>query len=282
MSIRSYLPPPHLSPAPGGAPDSRASDARPSPLAAALNLLVLGLFGHPWMAFWLGLHPQARTPLAWAYYDEIATAPVGARWRRGLSFFAALPAAASAQSDAESNDATRTGGEPPEPPPTRAGSAGLLSVGRLLAALVGGVVFAFFAVITWLAVFAEMGDITNRGTPTSGSEIAALGLMLLVASAPVALFLFRRRFTWRRAHDARKPRPQRLGWIVVLIVFAVVAFVGWLGVTFENLDRLDVRSRHAFDDTLGLTIMALIAWLPLALLLWRRHWTGGSTTSEQT
>ena len=160
--------------------------------------------------------------------------------------------------------------------PTHTGSAGLITVARTLAALLAGGLFAFFAVITWLAVFDEMVNITDRRAPTSGGEIAALGLILLVASTPVALFLLRRRFAWRPARHAAQSRSQTLGWVVVTIVFAVVAFGGWLGVTVENLDRLDARAGHTFDDTLGLTIMVLIAWLPLSLLLWRRHWTGGA------
>ena len=121
----------------------------------------------------------------------------------------------------------------------------------MFAALLVGGFFAVFTVITWIAVFGEMGDITDRRTPTSGGEIAALGLMLLIASAPVTLFLFRRRLTWRRPRDVEQSLAQSLGWVVVLIVFAVIAFGGWFGVTIENIDRLDLRTRHAFNDTLG-------------------------------
>ena len=141
----------------------------------------------------------------------------------------------------------------------------------MLALLVVGVFFAFFAVISWIAVFNEMGDIADRRGGTSGSEIAALGLMLIIASTPVAIFLLRRRFSWRRSRDAGESLPVTLGWVVVTIVFVVMAFVGWFGVTLENLDCLDVRFRHAFDHTLGLTMMALVTLVPLSLLAWRRY-----------
>jgi len=149
-----------------------------------------------------GRHHQRpyRPPLAWAYHDEITAAPANDRWRRGLSFFAALPAAAT-QSDAESHDATRTGGEPPEAPPTGTGSSGASVAARTLAAL-------------------------------------------------------------------------------VIAVIAVIAVVGWFGVTGENIDRLDVRFVHAFDDTLGLTIMVVLTSAPLTALLWRRHWLGAGRAAE--
>ena len=266
MSIRSYLP------AAGSPPPAAGAPERSGPRATILNLLVLSLLGRPWMALWFRLHPLARSPLAWAYHDEIAAAAPRDRWRRGLSFFTALPAAAAAQSDAESNDATRTAGDAPEPPPAQSASTDRLRLVRMFAALLVGSFFAVFAVITWIAVFGEIGDITDRRTPTSGGEIAALGLMLLIASAPVTLFLFRRRLTWRRPRDVEQSLAQSLGWVVVLIVFAVIAFGGWFGVTIENIDRLDLRTRHAFNDTLGLTMMALLAAAPLAALIWRRHW----------
>ena len=180
-------------------------------------------------------------------------------------------ASLSAQADAEANDATRTGGEPPEPPPTQTGSTDLLSAARILALLVVGVFFALFAVITWLGVFSEMGDIAERRAPPSASEIAALGLMLIVATAPGGVFLLRRRFALRRPCDAAEGLPVTLGWVIVTIVFVVIAFAGWFGVTLEHLDGLDGRLGHTFDDTLGLTMMTLVTWVPLSLLAWRRH-----------
>ena len=290
MSVRSYMPPPPLTNTPPNDPSdgsSRTATDRAGRRNALLNGLVLGLFGRIWMTLWLGLHPHARAPLAWAYHDEIAAAPPNDRWRRGLSFFATLPAAAAAQSDAEADDATRTGGDAPEPPPTHAGSLNIVGALGGLVALVAGVFFALLAVVTWIAVFGEMSDITDRRSATSGDEIAALGLMLLIASAPVTLFLLRRRFAWRpvRSSDGDNDNTQSLattlGWVVVLIVFAVIAFAGWLGVTLENIDRLDTRTRHGFDDTLGLTIMAVITSTPLAALVWRRHWRGASAAAER-
>ena len=84
----------------------------------------------------------------------------------------------------------------------------------------------------------------------------------------------RRRLTWRRTRHARESLPVTLGWVVVTIVFTMIAFVGWFGITIENLDRIDSRNIHAFDNSLGLTMIALTSWVPLALLGWRRHWLG--------
>jgi len=119
-----------------------------------------------------------------------------------------------------------------------------------------------------------MSDIADRSRATSGGEIAALGLILAVASTPIVLFLYRRRLTWRRTRHARESLPVTLGWVVVTIVFTMIAFVGWFGITIENLDRIDSRNIHAFDNSLGLTMIALTSWVPLALLGWRRHWLG--------
>ena len=269
LSTRSYLPPSAPQPnTPTGAP------ARLGPIAGLRNWIVLTLLGRPWLALWFGLHPAARAPLAWAYYEEIAAAPPAQRWRRGLSFFAGLPGAAAAQAEAETHDATRTGGDPPELPPTRSAAAGFSDALRLLTQLIPGAFFALVAVVAWLAVFGEMADIADRSRATSGGEIAALGLVLAVASAPVVPFLYRRRFTWRRARDAGESLPVTLGWVIVTIVFALIAFVGWFGITIENLDLIDRRNLHAFDHSLGLTMIALTSWLPLALLGRRRHWLG--------
>ena len=269
LGTHSYIAPPPASNTP-----RPQTDARHRPLAALRDWFLLTLLGRPWLALWFGLHPRARAPLAWAYYDEVATAAPADRWRRGLSFFATLPSAAATQAGAEANDATRTGGDPPELPPAGSGSAGFTDAARLLARLIPGAFFAFIAVITWLQVLGEMSDIADRSRSTSGSEIAALGLVLAVASTPIVLFLYRRRFTWRRTRDAGESLPVTLGWVVVTIVFSLIAFVGWFGITIENLDRIDSRNIHAFGNSLGLTMIALTSWVPLALLGWRRHWLG--------
>ncbi len=270
MSLAPYrtLPPP-----PPPASDPRTATASAGPLARALDALLLGIVGRAWLGLWLRLYPQARPVLAWTYHEEMAAAPPARRWRRGLSFFAGLPRTAAAQAQAESNDATHTGGDPPEPPPwPNAGSSELPRLLSLAASLVAGVFFAFFAVVTWFAVAGEMGNILGRTRPTSGDEIAALGLMALVASAPVLAILYRRRFVWRRPADTGESTPQLIGWAAALVAFGALAFIIWLGVVVENIDRLGGRSVHAFDNTLGLAIMPIVAALPLAALVRRRHW----------
>ncbi len=262
MSTHPDLPPP---PAP---PPSR----RPGRTAALLNFLVLGLFGRPWLALWFRLHPRARTPLSWTYCEEIAAAPQRERWRRGLRFFVALPGAAAAQAAAESTEATRTGGAPPDPAdPRGAHSSDPLVIARTSVLLAVTALVAFTAVGAWLRAFHLIGEILERPQPVAAGEVAVIGLLLALGSIPVIGILLRRRMAWRRPIHRAEPALVTAGWGVVLAVFCAVAFIGWFATMHEMFDRLDDGSLHGFNQFLGFAIIFLLVATPLGTLLWKRH-----------
>ena len=262
MSARRDLPPPPVPKRP----------RRPGRTAALLDFLILGIFGRPWMALWFRLYPRARTPLSWAYYEEIDAAPSGERWRRGLGFFVALPGAAAAQAEAESGETTRTGGASPEPAdPGGARFGDRLVVARTIVFLGVAALVAFTAVGAWLRAFHEIGEILDRSQPVAAGEVAALGLLLVLASIPVIGILLRRRMAWRRPIHQAEPALVTAAWGVVLAAFCAVAFVGWFATMHEMFDRFDDGSLHGFNQFLGFAIIFLLVATPLGALLWKRH-----------
>ena len=266
MSARRDLPPPPVPKRP----------RRPGRTAALLDFLIRGLFGRPWMALWFRLHPRARTPLSWTYHEEIAAAPPGERWRRGLGFFVALPGAAAAQAEAESGEATRTGGEAPAPAdPGGARFGDRLVLARRIVFLTVAALVAFAAAGAWFRAFYEIGEILDRPQPVAAGEVAALGLMLVLATIPVTIpvigVLQRRRLAWRRPIHQAEPALETACWGVVLAVFCAIAFIGWFATLHEMFDRFDAGSLHGFNQFAGFAIIFLIVTAPLGALLWKRH-----------
>ncbi len=272
-----------------------APRAAARPLHTVLNLLVIQVLGRPWTALWLALYPQARPAVLWTLREEIATAPSEERWRRALGFFAQLPRFAAAQSEAEGNPSTRTGGEPPEPPRDGDGAGNARSLWRAAGGVVGwtaAIALIVLAVVMWLRAFGTLFDLLDNdalrgaalsGNALSGDATGALAVMIAVATLPLLLIHERRRFAWTPLGRGEAGTALlRFGWRAALVAFGLLALVVWLrtmGAYFESLGEGGVVEM-GFSAALGLAVMAGIAAAPLGYAVRRRHWSGGPERPE--
>jgi hypothetical protein len=243
----------------------------------AMAFVVIGGLARLWLALWLAVYPRARTAVEWTYYDELMAVDGGARWRRALRFTARLPQFASAQNAAESEPATQTNGEPPDDAssPNGTGASGGLPelAGRLLLFAVMAV-FALLAVVMWINVIDRMAEMLDEFGQLKVSEVAALALMLVVAMTPIALIHQRHRFRWtRRATQLSESLGAHAVWRVAVLLFGAVALVMWGMVMGDYFDVLgEAPGGTALSDTAAKALMALIASVPLAYVVRRRHW----------
>ena len=250
----------------------------------AMARIVIGGIGRVWLALWLAVYPRSRAVVRWTYHDELTAVDGRARWRRALRFMARLPQFASAQHEAESESATQTNGEPPDlsslPSGAGAGSGLPALVGRFVLYIVMAV-FAVVAVVMWVNVISYMGEMLDDFGRTTVAEVLALALMLVVATTPIGLIHQRRWFRWTRSEtQIDESAGAHAVWRVAVVLFGAVALVMWgmvVGDYFDVLDR--IRLTVVLSDTTAKALIALIASVPLAYVVRRRHWVAQETTT---
>ena len=263
-------------------PGTQPTGATASRLQTALGFVTFTVMGRPWCAFWLWLYPQARPAVLWALHDEVAAAPAGERWRRGARFLLRLPWFASAQAAAEGEPATRTDGDPPEPPSERPGIGDARRAGRVALEALGWVVALLFiaiAVVMWLRAFGTLFDLLDE-RPVPGTAVGALAVMMVVATLPLVLVHERRRFAWTPRWRAGTDQSVivRIGWRLALAAFGFLAFVVWLRVVGGYFDGVEDGGivTIGFSAALGMAALVVLAAGPLLYVVVRRHRVGNA------
>ena len=252
--------------------------ALPRHVHAGLNLLVIDIVGRAWLRLWLTLYPAGAAAVRWTLHDELDDAPTSQRWRRAIAFFANLPRLAASQSAAESDPATETGGEPPEPP--RLSEASGWTPGAIVRGLGMGVAIAFAvitALVMWINGLSTLGDLIDADVAT-GTATGAIAVSLLYAVIPLAIIMNRRRFSWTPSQRAgRDESPSvRVGWWIATAAFGLLALVLFITVFGHFIDAYDweLAKDLNFGAALGSAAVALIAIGPLAWVVRRRYWIG--------
>jgi hypothetical protein len=264
-----------------------------------MNVLVVQIFGGLWLRFWLAAYPGSRSVVVWSLHDELSSTTGAARWRRAIAFFAHLPRFASAQSEAESTPATETGGEPPEGPPPRAGSAGPQGAMRQFGFALTLAAVTIIALVTWLTGISALIDLVDTHAVT-GDATGVIAVGLLFGVVPMALVYNRRWFAWTPSARAGSDEPLRLraGWWLATAAFGLLAIVLFLVVWGELLDAFDTTfvvdgsgslnfvapqgvvqsvvhgAGLSFTSALGLVALVAIGSGPLAWVIRQRYWLG--------
>ena len=262
-------------------PDRSAAARATRPLDALLNVLVVSLAMPVWLQLWLRLHPAAGAAVRWTLYDDLTTVAPRDRWRRAAQLLPRIPQLAAAQSAAEQNPATRTGGDPPEsgPPASGRGWGGALRGVREVAFWAATLLFSLLVVVMWLNAFSTLFDLLDAHAPGLASAVGALSVMLVVATGPAALLRLRGRWAWTPAsrRTAQESGGVRLGWGAALVIFTVAAFVVWLrvmGAFFDALKNGGVLI--TLEEALALAVIVMLAAAPLGYVIIRRHQHSGS------
>ncbi len=249
----------------------------PRRLHALLNLFLVDLFGAVWVRFWLTVYPRGAATVRWTLHDELSVAPASQRWRRAIAFFAHLPRFASAQSEAESDTSTQTGGEAPEGTPPSSSRGGLklgrtvVRLGLALVMAVAGVI----ALIVWVNGITALIDLIDEEA-VSGGAAGAIAVTMLFAVVPLLLVYNRRSFAWTptRREGAGETAALRAGWWISTAAFGLLTFVLYVAVLGHFLDAYDVPVGIdlGFESALGLAAVTAIGTGPLAWVVRRRYW----------